>query len=337
VKHALRSLAALTVAAMLAACGGGGSGSSGGSGGTVPVTYQSATVSVAITVPHRTPAIAHGRKPHYISTKTKSIVFALTKVNGAVPPSGFNATLTVDTTPGSGNCGQDSGASGGLVCHGTMTAPVATDSFTVTAYDATGGSGNLLSSAFVVQSIASGANQIKLTLNPVVASLVWSPSAATAGNGTAIGNSVALEALDAQNQIIIPVATGCATNCTAFNEPIYLESDGATPDLIGWTCASDLDFYTDSTHATEARGKGASLVDGTSISTPDATVSTGTVTAPNGTSVSLRGNNGAFLYYDGNPEPASTGSIVCTATDSQAKTANFTLTLGNGSIGWIIN
>jgi hypothetical protein len=336
VKHALRSLAMLTATAMLAACGGGGSGSSSGSGGTVPVTYQSASVTVAITVPHRTPAI-RGRKPHYISTKTKSIVFALTKVNGSAPPSGFNSTLTVDTTPGSGNCGQDSGSTGGLVCHGTMTAPVATDSFTVTAYDATGGSGNILSSAFVVQGIAIGANQIKLTLNPVVASLVWSPSGATSGNGTAAGNSVALEALDAQGQIIIPVATGCGSNCTAFNEPIYLESDGSTPDMIGWTCGTDLDFYTDSTHSTEARGKGATLINGTSISTPDATASSGTVTAPNGSTVDLLGNNGAFVYYDGNPESASTGSILCTATDSQAKTATFTLTLGDGSIGWTIN
>ncbi|HTX58611.1 MAG TPA: hypothetical protein VMH02_02960 [Verrucomicrobiae bacterium] len=331
----LRSGAAIGMAALLGACSGGGAGSTSGS---VAPTYAGATVSISIAVPRRTPAFSHAhRRPHYISTKTKSIVFALTEVNGSTPPSGFNSTLVVNTTAGSGDCGQDTGATGGLICHGTMTAPVATDTFSVIAYDQTGGAGNILSSADVVQAIPSGSYQITLTLNPVVASLTWSPSAASAGNGTAAGNSVALEALDADGQIIIPVASGCGTNCTEFNEPIYLQSDGKTPDYIGWTCSTDLGFYTGSTHATQARGEGSTLTNGTSISTPDSAQSSGTVTAPNGTSVDLIGNNGAYAYYDGTAQAASVGSLTCSAVDSQSKSATFTLTLENGSIGWTVN
>jgi hypothetical protein len=340
-----RHLSLAITAALLASCSGGGA--SGGAGGVTP-HYQTAKIGITIVVPkkdtkhHHAVRMRDGRElnPWYVSVATQSIVFTLTTVNGGTPPSGYNSTLTVNTSSG-GNCGQDTGATGGLVCHGTMTAPVADDGFSVTAYSGSNGTGNILSSNVLTQNIVAGTNTLDLTLSPVVAStngLAWSTGSASTGNGTAAGNSISLEAKDAAGDIIIATASGCSTNCTTFNTPIYLKADGSTPDYIGWTCNnSALNFYTSSAHTTQANGNGASLADGTSLSSPLSSVSSGTVSAPNGSSVTTIGNNGAYMYYNGTAQTASTSSLTCTATDSQANSATFTLSLNNGSIGWVVN
>ena len=323
---------------MLAACSGGGGGSgSMPSGGP---KLQNTTVHFAILKPPVVKKHAlrmHGRlHPNYVSPNTVEIDFTLTEVNGSSAPSGY-PTLKLDTTSGSGNCTQD--ANGYLTCTGSTTAPAADDTWSVSAYGCPSTSGctssnwSLLSSSTISQAITvAGPNNISLTLNPVVASLVWAPSSAGIGNGTAGGAGVSLEALDASGNIIIPVANGG----TQFQTPIYLKSDGVTVDYIYWSCNdTHLNFFTDSSHGTQANGEGASVLDGTSLSSPSSSAN-GTEKDPNGDTVTLVGNNGAYAYYDGTAE--SQGSTpTCTASDSQSDSATFTLTLQDGSVGWTVN
>lgn len=325
-----RAVAALFATTILAACSNGGGSSLTGS----TQAFQSAKVSFTIFKPSKkSHALQRYERvhPNFVSPNAGSITFTLTAVNGGAPPSGFNSTVVVQLSGGSQNC---TAATGGLQCTATATAPVATDTWTVSTYQNATGTGNLLSSSSISQAIAAGANTIRLTLNPIVNSLAWSTSAVTAGNGTAVGNAVELEALDASGAIIVPVATGA----TQYQIPLYLQSDGITIDYIGYTCQTNLGFYTSSAHTTAAQGAGASLSDGTSISSPDSTqTGTNQVTDPAGATVTAVGNNGTYIYYDGTAQTGATGSLTCSATDSAAHTATFTLTLQNGSIGWIVD
>src|SRR5579862_63577 len=325
-KNALRALSVVLIAALAACSGGNGSLTPSAPGGGTG-NYKSAKVQMSILIPKQYQKHGHGigpmifrandgrvmRHPNFVSVSTASIVFTLSKVNGGAPPTGFNSTVVVNTTSGQ-DCGQDTGATGALVCHATTSAPVATDTFTVTAYQGAGGTGNILGSNVIAQAIAAGSNTIDITLAPVVAStsgLAWSTASVNVGNGTAAGNSVTLNAKDPAGNIIIAVATGCATNCTTFNTPIYLKADGSTPDYIGWTCNNAaINVFSDgSSHSVQAHGQGASLTDGTSLSTPVASLSSGTVSAPNGATVTQIGNNANELFYNGTAQASGVSTI----------------------------
>lgn len=140
---------------VFAACSGGASVATR----QLPVVSSTTTATLKITVP-APPTTTAARSPQYVSYRTQSVA-----ING----SGVNTSaseIIANVTPGSTGC--------------TSTAPVTctipfaanigyAESFTVTAYDAPNGTGNVLSTATVTQAIRNGsANTVSVTLDPLV-------------------------------------------------------------------------------------------------------------------------------------------------------------------------
>ncbi|NNM92799.1 MAG: hypothetical protein HKL92_05595 [Candidatus Eremiobacteraeota bacterium] len=196
-------------AAVVAGCGGGGSGNSstlpahGGAGGTA----QQAALQIFIPEPA---SASVARAPQYISASTKSIVITLTSVNGvppapSVPPTVFNISVPPCST-----------VSGGISCSVTVGAILGTDVFTIDAYDAANGSGNILSSGTLSVAVGPGTNTpppIALGGNvaKVVVTAPPSPSASPAPNGvltptidgTVNSIQVSVAAYDASGNLIV--------------------------------------------------------------------------------------------------------------------------------------
>jgi len=88
-------------------------------------------------------------------------------------------------------------------CSGTVSAPVGSDTFTVNLYDATNGTGSLLSTGTLTQTIVAGqANSVNVTFNGVVASLAVA-IANVVSPGTAGSVGVTVNALDADGNTIV--------------------------------------------------------------------------------------------------------------------------------------
>ncbi len=180
----------LCVVAVLAlvACGGG-AGSRGGSNlvpATVPQSAQNA--SIVIHIPAAAVSTSSGR-PAYVSASTQSIAIAITPNGGC---SGCTAATTVkqNLTPSSAGC--TTGA-GGTTCTIALLLNPGSYTANVTTYDATGETGNVLSSNQAVpMTIAlNTANMIPMILNGIPAStslsMLSSPSGSIIkGIGTAL-------------------------------------------------------------------------------------------------------------------------------------------------------
>jgi hypothetical protein len=149
--------------------------------------------------------------PHFIGGSTQSVSFELTAYNGqSVTPQTVTVALTTADCTGGPN----------WVCTATSTEPVGTDAFTVSTFASTDGSGTPLSINAVTATIASSGSDVSVTLNPVVTQIAFSPTAATALNGTASSGSVVLNVEDAGGDVII----GSAPYVTPSNaaDPITL-------------------------------------------------------------------------------------------------------------------
>jgi streptogramin lyase len=116
-------------------------------------------------------------------------------VNGGTP-------AKANLTTGSPNC--TTPQSGNPTCTLSVDAPVGRDTFLLTLYDAPGATGNVLSTKMLAQTIAlNAANTIALALDGVVASIAISPGAATLPAGATATVPLAVNALDAQANIIV--------------------------------------------------------------------------------------------------------------------------------------
>jgi len=108
----------------------------------------------------------------------------------------------VNLTPGSPNCVVPNG--GVLTCSATVNAPTGNDTFLVTLYSGTGGTGDVLATKTLVQTVTANAtNSIALVLNGVVSSISVTPATLSAPAGVATSLPLAVNALDAQGNIII--------------------------------------------------------------------------------------------------------------------------------------
>ncbi len=177
----LRIIAALTVAT-LAAC-------SGGSHALPPVTPQSAMLTMTVVVPS-TSSQSNAIRPMFVPPSTNSVSFA------QYSPSG---TTTVVALTGA-NCTTSGGTK---TCTATTYAPVGSDGFYVRTFASTDGTGSALSAATIVVTVVVGTNNVSVTLNGVVASVLFSPSSVSCTNTVACSGPAAFEALDAAGDIII--------------------------------------------------------------------------------------------------------------------------------------
>jgi hypothetical protein len=201
----------IILAALLSACAHPGTGSS-----SLPShpgwTPTRATMRVLM------PPGWHPRKhadaritPHFIGGSTQSVSFTLTAYNGSsVTPQTVTVALTTSDCTGGPN----------WVCTATSTEPVGSDTFDVSTYASANGSGTPLSTNTVTATIASAGSNVSVTLNPVVSQVAFSPTAATALDGTASSGSVVLNVEDAAGDILI----GSAPYVTPTNaaDPITL-------------------------------------------------------------------------------------------------------------------
>ncbi len=159
-------------ALLLSACSGVATSPSGAGGGgsSLPPQQTLAPTSFVFARPAQTAS----RRPAYITANIASVAIALDSVNGSAPPSGLTTTVTSNITL--------------TACPCTVagpSVPPGSDTFTVTAYDAAGGSGNVVSVATATYTIAVGAaNSNTITLNGVPKSFSFS-GLPTATAGTA--------------------------------------------------------------------------------------------------------------------------------------------------------
>jgi hypothetical protein len=203
----MRSALALSVflVALLAACGGGG-----GAGSSLPA----AAASPAAT-PQSSPAKATGTatfaifipsasamqkaRPNYVSPNTEYAGITLTEVAGSPVPS--PTPMVVNLTSSSPYC---TTSSSGTTCTTTATYPVGADAWTIALYGSGGVTSTPLSINSVSQTLVAGQNTVDLTMNPVVASLAFSPSSGSCvSNNTTCVQPAVLEALDATNAVIV--------------------------------------------------------------------------------------------------------------------------------------
>jgi hypothetical protein len=181
----LRRLIGLWCAgALLAGCGGGShstppipaANSGAAAGKKVAVTFS-------VSVPARSQSPLN-RRLEYVSSATKSANIGVA-AGSAVPTAADTVTVNCTT-----------------VCTGTVLAPIGIDTFVAKLFGALGGTGELLSTGTAKQTIAAG-NAVRLSFNPVVASVALSldkPALPADQPGTAQLNIIAKDAL---NQIIV--------------------------------------------------------------------------------------------------------------------------------------
>jgi len=189
-------------AAVFVGCsGGGGSGSSvPTTGGNVPSqTQATGRATFSLTIPAATSASASNRNPQYISSNTQSMSVAVG--TGTATP---GAPVVSNLTPGSPGC--TAGAAGGTTCTVTIAAPIGSDTFVVTLYSGTNGSGSILSTGTIAGTVAAAtANTFPLTLGGTVAAITVS---VTNGNNVIPGGyattlPVVVTAKDASGATII--------------------------------------------------------------------------------------------------------------------------------------
>jgi len=180
---ARRCAAGLLSAAVLSACSGAGSAMPPRA--TLPASApRSATVRFSIALPQRSSATAR-RRPRYVSAATKSATVTVTPAGGTA-----GAPVVINCSPAS--------------CTGQVAAPVGRDTFSVKLFDAANGTGTLLSTGTLTQTILlDAANAVKLTFDGVVRTLALSlsPSAATFGKSSTL--RLLFAALDADGNTIV--------------------------------------------------------------------------------------------------------------------------------------
>jgi len=216
-----RFIVAFSIVAVSLLCGCGGSSShipaaTPVATASVPTSAAAASVTISVFVPSPTQALAR-RRSKYVSASTQSVSVA---IDGALP-------VAINVGPTSPQC---VAASGGSQCSLSIGAPPGNDSFSVIAWDAPGGAGNVLSRALLAFTVAAGhVNAIPLTLDGVISSVAVTLPVPNPAAGLAVTLPVAVNAYDADGNDII----GPGSYADASGNPVTIalsdsDSSGAT-------------------------------------------------------------------------------------------------------------
>jgi hypothetical protein len=242
--------AVILAAALLSACAGGtGSGVPTASNVNASPTQMS-TVTFTLTIPPQSAAAE--RRAAYVSWSTVSAIVSLTAQNGnpvspaqlyALDVQNVNVCHPVITSVARLPRAQR-GQLAQAGCHITIPAPVGTDTFTVSTYDAhqtsstpTTATGNMLSTGTVSTVVVlNAANSVSLTTNGVVAAvnLILAHSTIAESASTLIG--LVVQPRDADNNTIIGPGN--------FQTPIVL-TDSDTSGATSLTPRTTLTNYGD--------------------------------------------------------------------------------------------
>lgn len=229
----VRGCTALALVALVAGCSGGGTQRS-----VVPQPAPargSASVGLHVVIPKKAASAAR-RTVKHLPSSTKSMAVT---VNAGTPQ-------VVGLQPTDPGCSTDP-VSGNTVCNATVLAPIGSDSFDLTAYDAAGGTGQVLSHAAVSKTVVAGTNNFPIALGGVVAALTISAASTVyegAATTAASANVVAADAdgnviMDAYDQSVTVSGTGtfAGTSGTVVQsgDTITLAYDGTDPANVGPT------------------------------------------------------------------------------------------------------
>ncbi len=229
----VRGSAAIALVALLAGCSGGGTQRS-----VIPTPSPAragASVGLRVVIPKRSASAAR-RGVQHLPSSSKSMAV---KVNGGTPQ-------VVGLQPTDPGCATDP-VSGNTVCNATVLAPIGSDTFDLTAYDAAGGTGNALSHAAVTKTVVAGTNSFPIALGGVAASVTLSAASTVyegAATTTATANVVAADAdgntiMDAYDQTVTVTGSGtfAGTSGTVAKsgDTIALAYDGTDPANVGPT------------------------------------------------------------------------------------------------------
>lgn len=197
----------------LAGCGGSGSTPpSQNPTQPAPYTGQLAPTAFTIRVPSSTQSAK--RKPQYVGAGVKSVTITLNTVNGAAPPAGLTTTVSSNVSLPCAPCSVNG-----------PSAPPGTDMFTLTTYDATGGSGNAISTGSPSLTITAGtANNNTVTLDGIPKSFAFGPMPGGAA-GTAFTSPQAFT-------LTVKDADGNAITGT-YSAPITLKDSDTTNSSQG--------------------------------------------------------------------------------------------------------
>lgn len=164
---------------LVAGCGGGASPSPSAQAYAPAIVPAKVLIAIALAAP---PANAGRSAPAYVSSATKSATVTVTNAGTTLAPVTINCTTNA--------------------CSGTVVAPYGADTFTVNLYDGVNGSGDLLSTGSVMQTIVANAtNAVNLTTNGVVHAFSLAVGSASAGSATSV--PITVNATDASGATII--------------------------------------------------------------------------------------------------------------------------------------
>lgn len=193
-----RALIACVLCTTLAACGGGGAAAPAGPAVTSASTTGMASIAFSINVPSTQ---SNARQPQYISGATKSAVIQISSSVGGTP---------VSTTI---NC-QGS-------CSADVSAPVGSDTFAVSLYSGSNGTGSLLSQGTTTANILAGqTNTVAVAFGGVVNKIALGVAHSTLTTGSKAQLPLTVTAYDAAGDAIV--------GTDAFSSPIVLTDSDKT-------------------------------------------------------------------------------------------------------------
>lgn len=282
--HAL--LLTTLAATILSACGGGGGGSA-----IPPSVLQAsggrAATTLVITIPAASESSA--RQPKYVSPNTQSVTIASSSALSAPsgsPCTGTGNSLTCNTTGSASGC---ISAGGTLTCTFNLIAQVGSDSFTLTMFSGTNGTGSTLSSGTVSATVSAiGPNNIPVTLSGVVDSVSVALANSSPATGASATIPVTVTAKDPSGATIVGPGT--------YNNPITLTNS----DTSGATTLSTISVSAPGTTVTLTYNGSASLtsavIGATSPGIPSSKI-TGATLTPASTITKIASGSAALAIY----------------------------------------
>ena len=231
-----RLAAGVLCVTLLAACSGAGGSPEATGGGSVPSSNSRASVTFQMqwAPASASASSAFRRSPKYLAPTALSV--SITVVSAPSPWTSATPIVEVLNNPTSTI---------------TFSAPTGLDTFLITTFDEPGALGNVLSKAYVTQTVsASSANVLAATLDGVIASLTLSVSPLQPTAGTASTMTVSATAYDADSNAIVGPGAYAAPIALSIVDPAnsgtlslstgVLQQPGATSTLSynGKTLAS---------------------------------------------------------------------------------------------------
>lgn len=229
---------------------------------TTPAPQQSSGPTAQTTFRIDAPSLATTssatRSPKYVSAATASVSIALT---GQAP------LAVVNLSPSSPGC---TTTTAGTTCTVTVNAPLGQDTFVVTAYGGTNGTGSVLSTATAVATVAlNSSNVVALVLNGVVSTATVILGSTSVVVGAPATVAVTVVAYDAAQEIIVGPGN--------YSSPVTLTDT----DASGMTSLSATQVLAPGTNTTLTY-KGGSMVGATITPSVGGTPGTSATFAPTG-------------------------------------------------------